>query len=105
MPRLKIASSRSLSACQSVHVVSGQSVAADPPVAALHLLDQAKGHAAHALALDRHHRIGQLADDLALLFLAEHVFDDANLNERHWNFLSSRVAGRMSKRDCLTRMT
>src|SRR6266446_7056507 len=84
MPRPEVASSRSLSACQSVYVGSGQSIAADPPVAAFHLLDHAPSDLAHVLALDRDHRVCQLADDLTLLFLAEHVFDDANLNERHW---------------------
>src|SRR5262249_11853536 len=52
--------------------------------AAFHLLDHAPGDGTHGLALDRHHGVGELADDLALLFLAENVFDDANLNERHW---------------------
>ena len=83
-PQRKIAPSRGFSARQSVHVGGGQRVAADPPVAAFHLLDHAPSDAAHVLALDRDHRVGQLADDLALLFLAEHVLDDANLNERHW---------------------
>jgi hypothetical protein len=34
------------------------------------------------------HGIGQLLDDLSLLILAENVFDDANLNERHLILLS-----------------
>jgi hypothetical protein len=76
--------SRSLAACQSVHVGGRQGVATDSPVAAFHLLDHAPGDVAHVLTLDRDHRIGQLADDLTLLFLTEHVLDDANLNERHW---------------------
>src|SRR5690242_6608062 len=74
----------SLSARQGVDVGGGQRVAADPPVAAFHLLDDAPRDIAHVLALDRDHRVGQLADHLALLFLAEDVLDDANLNERHW---------------------
>src|ERR1700722_13838451 len=59
-------------------------VRALPPIpqSPLSTLDHAPSDLAHVLALDRDHRIGQLADDLALLFLAEHVFDDANLNER-----------------------
>src|SRR5271169_1234763 len=81
--RPEVAPSRSLSACQSVDVGGGQGVATDPPVAAFHLLDDAPRDVAHVLALDRDHRVGQLADDLALLFLTEYVLDDANLNERH----------------------
>jgi hypothetical protein len=77
MARPEVAPSRSLSACQSVHVGGGQGVATDPPVAAFHLLDQAKGDLAHVLTLDRDHRVGQLGDDLALLFLTEHVFEDS----------------------------
>src|SRR6266446_6667283 len=48
----EVAPSRSLSACQSVHVGSGQGVAAHSPVAAFPLLYQAPGDAAHALAFD-----------------------------------------------------
>src|SRR5207249_4693571 len=81
-----VAPSGSLSARQGVHVGCGERVAADAPVAAFHFLDHAPGDAAHVLAFDRDHRVGQLADDLALLLLAEHVLDDANLNERHWIF-------------------
>src|SRR6266478_8690278 len=78
--------SRSFPARQRVHIGGGQGVAANSPVPAFHLLDHAPGDAAHVLAFDRDHRVGQLADDLALLLLAEHVLDDANLNERHWIF-------------------
>src|SRR5262249_271765 len=80
----QLAPSRSLSACQSVDIGGGQGLAPDPPVAAFHLLDQTKGDLTHVLALDRDHRVGQLGDDLALLFLTEYVLDDLNLNERHW---------------------
>src|SRR5262245_66548852 len=76
--------SRSLSARQGVHVGGGQGVAADSPVAALHLLDHAPSDASHALTFDRDHRVGQLADHLALLFIAKHVFDDEVLNQLHW---------------------
>ena len=40
----ELAPSRSLAACQSVDVGGGQGFAAYPPVAALHLLDQAKSN-------------------------------------------------------------
>src|SRR5262249_54095956 len=75
--------SGSFSTSQGVHVASGQSFAADAPVTAFHLFDHTPSDAAHVLAFDRDHRIGQFADDLVLLFLAEHVLDDANLNEGH----------------------
>src|SRR5262245_8909793 len=76
--------SRSFSACQGVHVGGGQGVAADSPIAAFHLLDYTPSDPAHALAFDRDHRVRELADDLALLLLAEDVPDDTNLDERHW---------------------
>jgi hypothetical protein len=66
-----------------VHIGGGQGLAADPSVAAFHLLDQAKGDLAYILALDRHHCVSQLANDFALLFLAEHVLNYSNLNEWH----------------------
>src|SRR4051794_31876904 len=72
-------------ACHSMHVGGGQGFAADSPIATFHFLDHAPSDATHALALDHDHRISQFADDLALLFFAEHVLDDANLNERHWS--------------------
>jgi hypothetical protein len=80
----KVVLSGSFSACQSVHVSGGQRVAADSPVAAFNFLDDAPGDATHVFTLDRDHRVGELAYDLMLLLLIEHVFDDTNLNERHW---------------------
>src|SRR3954467_5199411 len=82
--RREVVPSGRLSACEGMHVGGGEGVAADTPVAAFHVLDHAPGDVAHVLALDRDHRVSQLADHLALLFLAEHVLDDPNLNERHW---------------------
>jgi hypothetical protein len=73
----------SLPARQCVHVGSGQGFATDPPVTAFDLFDNAPGDAAHVFAFDRNHRIGEFADDLVLLFLAEHVFNHSNLNEGH----------------------
>jgi hypothetical protein len=32
-------------------------------------------------SLDRDHRVDELADDLTLLFLIEHIRDDTNLNK------------------------
>src|SRR3974390_270545 len=66
-----------------MHVGRRECLGADYPVAAFHLLDHAPGDPAHALAFDRDHGVGQLADDLLLLLLAEHILDDAHLNERH----------------------
>jgi hypothetical protein len=45
--------------------------------------DHAPSDLTHVFALDRDHGVGQLRDDLLLLFLAENVFDDSDLNERH----------------------
>src|SRR5262249_53172458 len=88
--------SRSLSARQGVHVRGCPGAAADSPVAALHLLDHAPSDASHALAFDRDHRVSQLADHLALLFLAKHVLDDADLNEGHW------ICPFVCSRDCFS---
>jgi hypothetical protein len=73
-----------LAAREGVYIGGGQRGAADSPVAAFDLLDHAPCDIAHVFAVDRDHRLGQFADDLALLFPAEHVLDDANLNEWHW---------------------
>src|ERR1700733_9407845 len=88
--RYEVAPSGRLALRQCMHVSGGQRIAADSPVTAFHLLDHAPGDAAHALALDRNHRVGQLADHLAFLLLAEHVLDDANLNE--WHCISPSVS-------------
>src|SRR5258706_11443144 len=77
--------SRSFPARQRVHIGGGQGVAANSPGPAFHLLDHAPGDAAHVLAFDRDHHTWEVADDLALLFLAEDVLDNANLNEGHPN--------------------
>src|SRR5580658_551101 len=78
-----IAPSGRLPPRQGMHIRRAQRIAADAPVPAFHFLDHAPRDTAHVLALDRDHRVGQLADHLAFLLLAEHVLDDANLNERH----------------------
>src|ERR1700683_5170851 len=75
--------SRRFSARQRVHVGSRQSVAANPPITAFNFLYHAPRDAAHTLAFDRDHRVRELADDLVFLFLAEDVFDHADLDERH----------------------
>src|ERR1022692_373146 len=75
-------SRRSL-ALQRVDVSSGETVPADAPVTALDLLDDHPRHRTQALALDLHHRLGQLVDYLALLVRGEYPFDQANIDERH----------------------
>ena len=55
-------------------------LSADPPVAAFDLFDRDPRYAAHVLAFDRDHGIGQPVDDLSLLLLVEDVLDDANLD-------------------------
>jgi len=58
-------------------------LAADAPVTALDLFDDDPGHAAHVLAFDLHHRVGQLLDHLLLLVVAEDAFDDLDVDEWH----------------------
>src|SRR5215472_7282191 len=96
-----VAPSRRLAACQSVDVGGGHRFSTDPPVAAFDFFDQAKRDLTHVLTLDRDHCISELTDNLTLLFLTEHVLDDANLNERHWisPFVSCSDYRRVLRRD------
>jgi hypothetical protein len=74
---------RGLAARQRMDVGSGERIARYPPVAALDFFDYAPSDLTHVFALNRDHGVGQLRDDLLLLFLAENIFDDSDLNERH----------------------
>src|SRR5882672_12613047 len=61
----------------------GQRLTADAPIAARDFGSLDPGDAAHVLAFDRHHGVGEFADHLALLLGIEHVLDDVNLYQRH----------------------
>ena len=74
---------RGLAVRERVDVGRGERIARYPPVAALDFFDHAPSDLTHVFALDRDHGVGQLRDDLLLLFLAKNVFDDSDLNERH----------------------
>src|ERR1700680_2756258 len=65
------------------HVLGRQRLAADAPVAALDLFDDAPRDAAHVLALDRDHGLRELLDDLALLMLREHTLDYLDVQQWH----------------------
>ena len=52
-------------ALQITHVLRREGLAADPPIAAVHLLDRDPGDGAHGLALDLDHGVGQLLDHLS----------------------------------------
>src|ERR1700733_5133625 len=69
-----------LTGSERLHGLGGQRLAADSPIAALDFVDLHPSHAAHVLALDRYHRIGQSRDHLVFLLGSEHVLDDAYLN-------------------------
>jgi hypothetical protein len=73
-----------------VYVSGGQGFAANAPVAAFDFLHHAPGDAAHGLAFYFHHGIGQFLNDLAFLFLAEYVLNDANLKSGAYVFSSWR---------------
>lgn len=76
---------RRLFACGEIqHVLRAERVASDAPVAAADLLDNAPGDWAHILALDAHHGVGELPDDLLLLLSVEDAFDDLYVDERHF---------------------
>ena len=49
----------------------------------LHLFDRDPRDRPHRLALDVDHRLGEPGDDLLLLVVAEHTFDELHLDERH----------------------
>jgi hypothetical protein len=74
---------RGFSPRERVDVGRGERISSDPPVSALDFFDHAPSDLTHVFALDRDHGVGQLRDDLLLLFLGENVFDDSDLNERH----------------------
>src|SRR5215469_15632733 len=76
--------SRSASAGgESLHVLGGQRVTADRPIAAVHLFQHAPGHLAHVLTLDRHHRIGELLHNLPALRAGENTLNHLDINQRH----------------------
>src|SRR5215472_5569637 len=76
--------SRSASAGgKSLHVLGGQRVTADRPIAAVHLFQHAPGHPAHVLTLDRHHRIGELLHNLPALRAGENTLNHLDINQRH----------------------
>src|SRR3954451_15819165 len=68
---------------ERVDVGGRQAVAADRPVPALDLLDDAPGDLAQRLALDLHHGVGQALGDLALLVGREHALDELHVDEWH----------------------
>jgi len=53
------------------------------------LLDDAPRDAAHALAFDGDHRLGQVSRDLLLLFGAEDVLDEPDADKGHGSLLGS----------------
>src|SRR5450755_3159371 len=80
-PRWSWLDSRRAREC--LEVVGGKGLTADAPLAAGDLLDDAPGELAHALALDRDHRVRDPFDDLPLLLGGEDTLDDLDLDERH----------------------
>src|SRR5262249_12458651 len=65
------------------HLGRGHGFAAHGPVAALDFLDDHPGDGAHVLPFDGDHRVGDLADHLALLRLGEDPFNQLDLNHGH----------------------
>src|SRR5689334_11857791 len=64
---------------ESVHRLGRQALAADGPVAALDLLDDAPRDAAHRLALDADHGVGEALGDLGLLLGREDALDELDV--------------------------
>jgi hypothetical protein len=84
----EVAPSCSFSACQGVHVGGCQSLAADPPVTAFHLLNEAQRVAAHGLTFNRDQRVADVCDFLCSTrtppgFNDRHVFD--SVLAARWN--------------------
>src|SRR5205085_3918501 len=80
------------------HVVGGGGLAADAPIAAWDLFDEAPRGRAHALALDRNHSIREVLDHRALLGDREDAADELHLDEKHCVSLSGPVRYRPSCR-------
>src|SRR4051794_9033354 len=68
---------------QRVDRLRGERLPADGPVPAADLVDDAPGHAAHVLALDADHGVGEPFADLRLLLGGEDALDDLDVDERH----------------------
>src|SRR3954447_15298015 len=64
---------------ERVDGLRGQTLAADAPVAALDLVDDDPGHAAHVLTFDLDHGVGDLLDHRALLIVVEDAFNDLHV--------------------------
>src|SRR5215469_9460893 len=65
---------------ECLHVLGGQRVPADRPIAAVHLFQYAPGHPAHVLTLDRHHRIGEFLHNLPALRAGENALNHLDIN-------------------------
>src|SRR5882757_2340322 len=61
-----------------------QRLAADAPFAARDFRNLDPGHSPHVFAFDRHHRVGQFLNDLALLLGIEHVLNEMNFYQWHY---------------------
>src|SRR4051794_16669793 len=78
-----LAALRRLARGQRVHRLGGEALAADGPVAALDLVDHAPRDAAHVLAFDADHRVGEALGDLSLLLGREDALDEPDVDEGH----------------------
>jgi 2-polyprenyl-6-methoxyphenol hydroxylase-like FAD-dependent oxidoreductase len=63
--------------------IGGQRLAADPPIAAVDLIDSHDGDTAKVFTFHLHHRVGHLFEDLLLRLWREDAFDRVDLNEGH----------------------
>src|SRR5690606_10766304 len=77
--RTSLGSTNRSAAGESFHVFGGQRLSCDPPVAAANLLDDTPGDGAHVLALDLHHGVGEVLDDLLLLLGAENALNELDV--------------------------
>src|SRR3954462_6673253 len=66
-----------------VYGLGRERLAAQAPVAALDLVDDDPGHAAHVLALDLNHGVGQALDHRTLLLVVENALDHLHIDHRH----------------------
>src|SRR3954447_17153655 len=90
-----LARSDRLARGQRVHGLGREALAADGPVAALDLVDHAPRDAAHVLALDADHRVGEPLGDLRLLLRREDALDEPDVDERHVLLLARLVRPRV----------
>src|SRR5690349_5955224 len=67
----------------AIDIAKHQWVTSDPPTAFLHFFNFHPSDPAERFTFNRHHGVGEIDDDLFLLFRGEHIFKDVNVYQWH----------------------